>query len=484
MKKNSHSILLLSVLSLFITACAKNPVTGDQDFVTVTESQEISQGKEYHQTILQQYGVYDDPELQTYVNNLGQELARISHRKHLKFHFTVLDSPQINAFALPGGYVYVTRGIMAYLNSEAELIGVLGHEIGHVTARHSVRQQSGQLASNLFNAVIMAATGSSAMGELSQQLSTGLVRGYGRKHELEADKLGAKYLHKAGYDPEAMLDVISVLKDQEVYEKALAKMQNREPTSYHGVFSTHPENDDRLKTVIRASRKLTAEQYKPRNRERYLGMIDGMDWGPSVKQGILKDNLFSHPGLAIELQFPKRWKVQNQPENLLAADPDSSSQFQMSVKNADNNESSSELLKRLIGDEGLRINQITGGVTASTAITVNKENRSAQVTAIKLDSLQHLILIGFCSEAEFESARIEFLTINDSFRRLSPSEVAQIGSAEIDIIKVTSTTNYRTLASQSAIDLEAESRIRLINQAYPDGTINEYPTIKTIIRND
>jgi predicted Zn-dependent protease len=484
MIKIPYAYLLASVLSLFITACAKNPVTGDRDLVTVTESQEISQGKEYHQTILQQYGVYDDPELQAYVNNLGQELAKISHRKHLKFHFTVLDSPQINAFALPGGYVYVTRGIMAYLNSESELIGVLGHEIGHVTARHSVRQQSGQLASNLFSAVVAAATGSPALGQLSQQLSTGLVRGYGREHELEADKLGAKYLHKAGYDPEAMLDVISVLKDQEVYEKALAKKQNREPNSYHGVFSTHPENDDRLKTVVRASRKLTAVEYKPRNRERYLDLIDGMDWGPSVKQGILKNNLFSHPGLAIELQFPKHWQVQNQPENLLATDPDSSTQFQMSVKNAEENESSSALLKRLIGDENLQIETISEGVTASTSITVNKENRKAQITAIKLDSSQHLLLVGFSIEEEFKSGRSEFLVINNSFRRLSPAEVAQIKSPEIEIIKVTSGISYQALAGQSAVDYDAESRIRLINQAFPEGEINEYSIIKTIIRND
>ena len=135
--------------SLALGACATNPVTGESDFALITEDEEIEQGREYHPQIIKTYGVYDDAELQKYVDRIGQELAANSHRANLQFHFTVLDSEEINAFALPGGYIYVTRGIMAYLDSEAELAGVLGHEIGHVTARHSVRQQAGQFASDL-----------------------------------------------------------------------------------------------------------------------------------------------------------------------------------------------------------------------------------------------------------------------------------------------------------------------------------------------
>ena len=236
------SILILT-LSLGLGACAINPVTGERDFAMVSEAEEIEQGRRYHKEIIASYGVYDNPALQQYVNRIGQELAAKSHRAHLKFTFTVLDSPDINAFALPGGYIYITRGIMAYFKSEAELAGVLGHEIGHVTARHSVRQQAGQFASNLLSVLITVTTGEQALGNLSQQLSTGLIRGYGRDHELEADRLGAEYLHAVGYDPENMLEVIGVLKDQEVYEKALAAKEKRPANIYHGVFSTHPRND-------------------------------------------------------------------------------------------------------------------------------------------------------------------------------------------------------------------------------------------------
>ncbi|MGB5327512.1 MAG: M48 family metalloprotease, partial [Gammaproteobacteria bacterium] len=170
---------LLLILSLTLNACATNPVTGKSDFALVSESEEINQGRSYHNQIIAEYGIYDDPVLQQYVNGIGQELAARSHRAHLKFTFTVLDSPEINAFALPGGYVYITRGIMAYLDSKAELAGVLGHEIGHVTARHSVRQQSGQMASTLLSVLITATTGQSGLGDLSNQLSSGIIRGYG-----------------------------------------------------------------------------------------------------------------------------------------------------------------------------------------------------------------------------------------------------------------------------------------------------------------
>ena len=323
--------LLLLISSLALGACATNPVTGESDFALITEDEEIEQGSEYHPQIIKTYGVYDDAELQEYVNRIGQELAAKSHRAHLQFHFTVLDSEEINAFALPGGYIYVTRGIMAYLDSEAELAGVLGHEIGHVTARHSVRQQAGQFASDLLSVLISATTGQSSLGNLSQQLSTGLIRGYGREHELEADRLGAEYLNNTGYDPENMLEVIGVLKDQEVYETQLAKRENRQPNIYHGVYSTHPRNDDRLKTVVRSAKKFSSDQYRDDNQSAYHKRIDDMVWGSSLNQGVVVKNRFAHPDLALSLQLPKGWKVNNNPQYLEARNPKNGAVAQIGV---------------------------------------------------------------------------------------------------------------------------------------------------------
>jgi predicted Zn-dependent protease len=469
---------LLLILSLALSACATNPVTGESDFALVTETEEIKQGRSYHKEIIASYGVYDDPALQQYVNSIGQELAARSHRAHLKFTFTVLDSPEINAFALPGGYVYITRGIMAYLDSKAELAGVLGHEIGHVTARHSVRQQSGQMASTLINVLIEATTG---LGDISNQVSTGIIRGYGREHELEADRLGAEYLHLSGYDPEIMLEVIGVLKDQEVYEKRLAKKEKRDPNIYHGVYSTHPRNDDRLKTVVRAAKKLSAQDYRDSDRPGYYGKIDGMIWGPSARQGILTGNQFTHPELAFALQLPESWKVNNHPEYLQARNPKTGAFVQIWVTTLKKNESLKKLLKRISNNKKLKVHDKDYGVTARTRITLGDgEEQPARISAIKLKNSQVLTLLGTAAKDQFTRTDKRLLDINQSFRQLSQQ---QIDAIEVPRLQIVSRKNqsFKILAEQSAIEYDAVNIIRLLNRAYPKGDIKKIDKLKTVI---
>lgn len=186
-------ILSLYLLPLFaLGGCAVNPVTGGQDLVLISEQDEIELGKQSHRQVLQQYPVYDDPVLQDYVQEIGEKLAANSHRSNLDYRFTVLDSKEVNAFALPGGYIYITRGLMAYLQSEAELAAVLGHEIGHVTARHSVRQHSASQLANIGAVLgtVLFPNMNQATNQLVQTFGVALLRGYGREHELEADRLG------------------------------------------------------------------------------------------------------------------------------------------------------------------------------------------------------------------------------------------------------------------------------------------------------
>ncbi len=466
--------------ALFISGCAVNPVTGKSDFVTISEAEEIRQGTSYHQSVIAHYGIYDNPELQAYINSIGQQLAAKSHRSHLKFHFTVLDSPQINAFALPGGYIYITRGIMAYLNSEAEIAGVLGHEIGHVTARHSVRQQSGQFASSLLNVFVAATTGSESLGQLSSQLSTGIVRGYGRKHELEADKLGAQYLHKIGHDPESMLQVIGVLKNQEIYERALAKKQNREANIYHGVFSTHPKNDKRLKTVVRAAKKLSSKQYNDANATKYLEMINGITWGQNIRQGVVVDNRFLHPDLAIAIQFPRHWQVTNSPEALLARNHDTGAIAQLSLVQLEQKESLPELLKRHTKDGKLKVKTHDFGASALTQVNIGKSNQPARISALKLDQKQVLFFIGTSPQNKFSKTDTDLLKINQSFTRLSDKQIAAINSPTLKVIKAGKTDSFIALAQQSPINYDAESILRLLNRAFPTGKITPEQSLKII----
>lgn len=474
----------LLALCLALGACAVNPVTGKQDFALISESDEIRQGREFHSQIIAQYGVYDDPELQAYVNRIGQQLAAQSHRAHLKYSFTVLDSPDINAFALPGGYIYVTRGIMAYLDSEAELAGVLGHEIGHVTARHSVRQQSGQMASGVLGILIATVTGESSLGNLSQTIGTGLVRGYGREHELEADRLGARYLHKVGYNPDTMLEVIGVLKDQEVYEKALAKKEGREANTYHGVFSTHPRNDERLKTVVREAKKLSEKKYLADNRRLYQDLIDGMTWGPSPRQGVVVNNRFSHPDLAFALQLPESWKAVNTPQALIARDPGGSAILQIGLVQREPDETLPALLRRLAGESDLEVAQSDTGASAVVRVKpAGGQPQPARLSAIALDTLQALTLLGTAAETDFAAVDKKLLAVNRSFRRLSQAEVDAIRAPRLRIVE-RGRYSFESLARSSAIEYDAENLLRVLNRAFPSGDISRIDRLKTVVADD
>ena len=235
-----HNRFLPIVLAAALLAgCATvtNPVTGQRELTVMDERSEIAEGRKAHEEVLKEYGAYANPRLQAYVNELGQRLAKQSHRSNLEWHFTVVDSPEINAFALPGGYVYVTRGLMAYMDSEADLAGVIGHEIGHVTARHgaqrATRQQTaglGVLAATILGAVleVKGVGGATDMAStVSQGVAAGYIASYSRDQETQADRLGADYLARNNYDPKNMIDVIRVLKSQEVFAADTARAEGR-----------------------------------------------------------------------------------------------------------------------------------------------------------------------------------------------------------------------------------------------------------------
>ena len=469
------------LLALALGGCAKNPVTGERDFALMSEQEEIQQGRKFHGEILIQYQVYDNPALQAYVDRVGQSLARVSHRKQLKYTFTVLDSPEINAFALPGGYIYITRGILAYLDSEAELAGVLGHEIGHVTAKHSVRQQSGKLASDLVSIMITATTGEQSLGQLSQTLGTGLVRGYGREHELEADRLGAQYLHRAGYEPDRMLDVIGVLKDQEVYERRQAKKEGREPNIYHGVFSTHPQNDERLKTVVRAARKLSEKEYRDDGERGYQALIDGITWGPSPQQGLIIGNRFIFPPAAFSLQFPQGWRLVNRPEFLDAIGPDDQGLIRTQLHPRQEGETAAELLRRLTRRPDLTVND--NGETADARITVTPsggDRQPARLFVLILNESRALTLLGTAPEKPFNRTNRATQAAAKSLYRLSERELATLPVPRLRIVE-RDVSSFAALARGSAFGEDGVDRLRLLNRAYPSGDITRLDRVKTVV---
>ena len=314
------SALLSTALFVGCGTTVVNPVTGREERTVMDEPTEVAEGKKAHQQVLAEYGAYADPELQAYVNAVGQKLAKTSHRSGLPWTFTVLDSTEINAFALPGGYVYITRGLMAYLDSEAELAGVIGHEIGHVTARHgaqrATRQQDagiGVLAATVLGAVLesQGVSGATNMaGQMSQGVAAGWLATYSREQELQADQLGAEYLARNRYNPSNMVDVIGVLKNQERFAADTAKAEGRAPTAGANWLSSHPSNDQRLADI----RKIAAGyqgDYSDDGRTRYLRAIDGMGFGEGRAQGVTRGRNFFHEELGIALTAPQGWHIQN-----------------------------------------------------------------------------------------------------------------------------------------------------------------------------
>lgn len=473
-----------AVPPLFLIAgCAVNPVTGDRDLVLMSESQEIALGASQHQIVLQQYPLYDDPALQAYVNEIGQEIARISHRPQLPFTFSVVDSADINAFALPGGYVYITRGIMAYLNSEAELAGVLGHEVGHVTARHGVRQQSAQSVTGLIGAVLAAST-DGAYNDIINVGSQALVSGYGRSHELEADRLGAEYLAKTARDPERMIEVVGVLKDQELFDRELAALEGREPRRYHGLFATHPDNDTRLQEVIRAARRFVGGNTDD-GRSRYLDMIDGMVFGESEDEGIVRDNTFYHLPLDMTVSAPDTWQIQNTQEKLVFARRDQTAYMELTATVARDGEQARALQERLLGRSVAGRQVSAHGVSGfESIITIPRTPWGPPGQALLTTWLRGTQAFTFMAAARtpelFSQLRSELRGIAASFDRLDTNGRELARARRLSLTRVGAGDSFASLANERVLGRFAMQRLQLINGQYPDGGLAAGQHIKVV----
>lgn len=469
---NKIYITLIIIIAAILTGCATNPVTGKQDFVLMSEQQEIETGRRFHQEILKQYNVYENDNLQEYVSNIVEELSKKSHRDNLIFHVTVLDSPQVNAFALPGGYVYVTRGIMAYMNSEAELAGVLGHEIGHVTARHGVRQQSASQIAQILSTAAVIATGSRAVADASNIAGTALIRGYGREHELEADRLGAEYIAKAGYDPEEMINVVGILKSQEEFDKQLAAEEGREPRAYHGLFSTHPANDRRLQEVIRAADKYRSENNRPDDGT-FLKLTNGMTVGPSEKEGVIRGNKFYHKELDITITFPVGWKIDNLPDRLLVSNKAKDAIMQVTLRDRNKRQTPKEFIQNEFGAELRSDKSIkTDSFSGYTAITKSNTPFGKQDTRISVlfrDKQVFQILAAAKDPELLKRYDKEFLATADSLRKLRNDEKELAKARKIKLITAKKGDTFAKLAKNSPLSSHAEEQLRLLNGMYPDG---------------
>lgn len=463
-------VLTVLVLLLQVAGCAVNPATGRSNFVMMSEQQELDLGRRYNQQILKQNPRYADEKLQAYVQQVGERVAKNSHRNQLAYQFSVVDSPDINAFALPGGYIYIHRGLLAYLNSEAELAAVLGHEVGHVTARHSVQQQSQSTAWGLLGQAVAIGTGVGAAADVTSVLGSAFVRGYGRDMELEADGLGAQYLARSGYDPQAMIEVVRVLKNQEDFarDQAAARGEAQPAGGYHGVFDTHPDNDRRLQQVLGPARALVTGQQEV-NREAFLKRLEGLPFGDSAETGVRRGQRFYHAGLNFTLAFPQGWSLLNRPDALIGHSADQQAFIAMTLEDNPQKLTPAELLRQRVGGQrlvaGVELQQ--AGLKGYSAVIPG--NAAKRVAVIQHDARAYLFVAAVRWRVSLESQDEQFLSVIKSFRPMTVAEKQEAQPLRLYRVKVKPGQTMAALARGSKLPGDALATLRLLNNLYPDG---------------
>jgi len=344
--------LLGLAAALYAPGCATNPATGQRQLSLISESQEIALGKQSDAEIVASLGVYEDAELAAYVERVGQSLAAVSERPDLDWSFQVIDDPTVNAFALPGGYIYVTRGILAHLSSEAELASVLGHEIGHVTARHSVNRISKtQLASLGLGIGMIVSEELRQFGDLAQVGLGLLFLKYSRDDERQADELGLRYIVQGEYDAREMPEVFETL--QRLSEEGGS---GRVP----GYLSTHPDPGARAGTATSAVAALGRDFSSAKvARAPYLRQLDGIVFGVDPREGFFRGDRYYHPQLGFQMAVPESWPRQNLKQSVEAMAPDKDALMALTLARG----SAQEAARALADSEGITAGRIGTGRT-------------------------------------------------------------------------------------------------------------------------
>jgi predicted Zn-dependent protease len=466
--KKQVILIWLSASLLISNSCAVNPVTGKKQIVLMSESQEIAMGAAADPEIVAQYGRYEDKILQDFITQKGNEMAAISHRPDLKYEFKIVDSEVLNAFAVPGGYVYFTRGIMAHFNNEAEFAGVLGHEIGHITARHSVSQQSkailGQVG--LIGSMILVPQ----VAEFAEPLSEGLgllFLKFGRDAERQSDELGVEYSSKIGYDAKEMAGFFNTLERQS---------SGSESAELPDFLSTHPNPGDRNIAV----RKLSDEWKKKLNlndpkvsRESYLKKIEGLIYGEDPKQGFLENDVFYHPVLKFQLNTPKGWNYQNKPQELEFAPKDGKAILIMTLIPGKSLEEAASNVVEKNNLQVLESNQITvNGLNALSILAdVKVEQQKQQQQAPTVRTLSYLIqyndniyhILGASSVTDFNSYSENFLQTMKNFKELKDASKLNKQPERIRIKPVKQSGTLKQALNSYNMPEKKQEEISLLN---------------------
>ncbi len=477
-----------AVLCSLLVSCSTNPVTGRQEVSLLSEADEIKMGKESDASVRKEYGVYNSPPLQAYVNEVGQKLAKQSQRANLVWTFTVVDSPEINAFALPGGFVYVTRGLMAYLDSEEELAGVIGHEIGHVTARHgATRQTQNTIAQAIsIGAEILGQIygGVAGAGQAVSGVAGQMITSYGRDQELQADQLGAQYLAVNGYDPKGMIKVIGVLKNQEVFAADRARAEGKTAQKMPDWSSSHPSNDQRLHDITEIANSLKRQGSTDAGRERYLRAINGMTFGEGRDQGVVRGNSFYHEPMGVGFSVPANWKLRNSADTVLAINNESTVGVAMALVTGAG-ATDEEVIKKIFKPETGKADktQINGLATTyfvGRAVGEDGKPVPLELAIVNYNQQKFMFRSMFKSIEARNAAANEVRAVVTSFHPLTANDRQLAKPYQIRTMPLAAGQSVSTLARGTPLGKYAEQELRLVNGIYPQGELQSGRLVKVV----
>lgn len=467
MRWNTYAVAALAA------ACATNPATGRSEISLVSESQEVAMGNETVSSVHATIGTYPDSGVQRYVRGIGTRLAAASERPALPWHFEVVDDPTVNAFAAPGGKIFVTRGILPFLGSEAELAGVLGHEIGHVTARHSARQITRQQLAGigLIAGSILSSTVASAAGGLQQGLSV-LFLSYSRADESQADGLGFRYMRRTNYDIREMPNVFAAL--SRVGELAGG---GKLPTW----ASSHPDPADRRANADQYVANLPPDSLKNTivNRNNYLQAIDGIVFGVNPRQGYFEGTRFLHPDLRFRIDFPNGWPTENRTDAVLAGSPQNDAILQLSLGGADTPET---LLQKFGQQQGLQmgngqrvsVNGLSGATAEFQATDQQGATLSGRVMFVSYGGTTYQLL-GYSTTARYGTYASLFSQSMQSFGPLTDAAALAKQPVHLSLVRLPRAMTVEEFYRQypSTVRLEVIAAINGVSsgETLPSGTM-------------
>ena len=428
-------------------------------------------GEKMYREYLDKGLIYGDQEWQTYVQEIAQRLLPYANDRSRDYHVYVIDSPNVNASALGDGYIFVDRGILAYMSSEDELAAVIGHEIAHVAARHSRRHRNRSLLGQSVGMIAWLTTGVGDLMGVANAATMQNVSGFGREAELEADRLGGEYMARAGYNPLAIIDIVQVLKDQEIF----AKQVQKEPVVYHGLFRSHPKNDKRLYDAVANSQQYALPGQAIDPVRDFWEMVDGLIYGDEAMSGVIRDTTLYHGALRIVVEFPDDWTVVKSQKEVSGTAPGGNAEgfITLGHHSSDSRLTPLEYLTETLMREDIKSGQALE-INGNQAYVGEVENEGTD-TKLKLIGLLYFDKSAYLFSGEAgpngdaDAFRKDFLATMHALRTMTVEDAKIANKLRIRVKIAEPDVTYADLAQRSAIEKNAEERLRLLNAGFPNG---------------